>query len=106
MSCHWKSHRWFSLIFPIQHNLLIDQIKSCFHPSELLTVFLQLFKSLPSTAMPGLHSEELRLRVLFLHFEKPGRIFKLKQVHVSLTQCMGQPPNLDRIGFKPGSMCG
>lgn len=53
--------------------------------------------------MSGLDSEELKLRVFFLHFEKPGRIFKLKQAHLNLTQCMGQPPNMDRISFRPGS---
>lgn len=62
-----------------------------------------LFNSLPSVAMPGLHSEGLKLRPLFLHFEQPGRILKLKQAYVNLTQCMGQPPNMNRIGFRPGS---
>lgn len=70
---------------------------------KLLIAFLQLFKSLPSLAMPGIHSEGLKLRALSLHFKKPGRIFKLKQAPVNLIECMGQPPTMDRIGFRPGS---
>jgi len=42
-----------------------------------------------SVRAPGLHAQELRLRVLLLNFGIPDRIFKPEQASANPTQCLG-----------------
>lgn len=62
------------------------------------------FQVLSSIRMPGLRSQELRLRVLLLDVEMPGRIFQPEQTPANPTECMGHSLlTLTGLGFRPGS---
>lgn len=62
------------------------------------------FRVLSSIRMPGLRSQELRLRVLLRDVEMTGRIFQPEQTPASPTECMGHSLlTLAGLGFRPGS---